>query len=370
MKLTCQRSALATAFQTVAGIVPARTPKPILQNIKLQATMEGATLVATDSEVGIRYRVGEATVDAPGELLLPKNKTNDILREMVGDTVTLEKTDDVLWIRGDRAEYRLGSEDPVEFPNVSGFDANEYYILQTGALKQMIRRTLFACDTESTRYALGGVLIDLKGDVATFAATDTRRLAVTKCACAMQGKVEVKNGTPVVPSRAMSLIERSLGDENEPVWIAIDTNHLLLKTAVTTIYTRLVEGRFPKYQDVIPRHATSTIDLVAGPFHMAVRQSLIVTNEESRGVDFRFAPGILTLASQAADVGESKVELPIGYDGPEVSITFDPRYIAEFLKVLTAEQPLKLELTNADNAALFKTEDGYNYVVMPLSRDR
>jgi DNA polymerase-3 subunit beta len=101
-----------------------------------------------------------------------------------------------------------------------------------------------------------------------------------------------------------------------------------------------------------------------------VRQAQIVTSEESRGVDFEFASGLMTLSSRAAEIGESKVELPISYDGAPLVITFDPRYVAEFLRVLELEQPIRLELTDSESAAVFRTDDGYIYIVMPLSRDR
>lgn len=369
MKIVCQRSTLTAAFQTVSGVVPTRTPKAILQNVKLVATKGQAVLVGTDQEVGIRYRILEADVQSTGEILLPTNRVLAILREMQGDTVGVESTDNGIWIRGDRAEYKLGAENPAEFPDVAEFGEQPSYTIPARLLKQMIRRTLFATDTESTRYALGGVLVELKGESVTLAATDTRRLAVARGQCASDGGA-VENPAPVVPSKAMSLIERSLTDENESVSIAIRQNDVLVKTSHATIYSRLVEGRFPRYQDVIPAQSQVTLDLTVGPFYSAVRQAQIVTSEESRGVDFQFNAGLLTLCSRAAEIGESKVELPISYEGSELIITFDPRYIADFLRVLEPEQSIKLELTDSESAAVFRTEDGYTYIAMPLSRDR
>jgi DNA polymerase-3 subunit beta len=235
----------------------------------------------------------------------------------------------------------------------------------------MIRRTLIATDTESTRYALGGVLVDLQKESLTLAATDTRRLAVINGACSVHGTPEPAATAPVIPSKAMSLIERSLGEEqSEPICFALRNNDVMVRTSHTTLYSRLVEGRFPKYQDVIPKSHTVSVELLANAFYSAVRQAQIVTNEESRGVDFEFSEGLLTLRSQAADIGQSKIELPVGYDGPELTITFDPRYVAEFLKVLEPEQQVRLELIDSESAAVFRTGDGYVYIIMPLSRDR
>jgi DNA polymerase-3 subunit beta len=320
--------------------------------------------------VGIRYRINEADIQRPGEILLPTNRVLAILREMQGDAVVIEATDAGIWVRGDRAEYKLGAENPAEFPNVAEFGEQPHLTIAAGVLRQMIHRTLFATDTESTRYALGGILVETKGETVTLAATDTRRLAVVRGQCTASDKGDPENATPVVPSKAMSLIERSLVDENESVAIAIRQNDVLVKTQVATIYSRLVEGRFPRYQDVIPARGQIGIELTTGPFYSAVRQAQIVTSEESRGVDFQFGSGLLTLCSRAANIGESKVELPIAYDGSELVITFDPRYIADFLRVLEPEQSIKLELSDSESAAVFRTEDGYTYIVMPLSRDR
>ena len=369
MKLSCSRAALAAAFQTVSGVIPTRTPKPILQNVKLEAANGQAVLIGTDQEVGIRYRLAEANVEVAGEVLLPTNRVLSILREMQGDAVYLETTDSGTVIRGERAQYKLGAENPAEFPIVAEFDEQNAVTIAAGVLKQMIQRTVFATDTESTRYALGGVLVEIKGESIVMAATDTRRLAVMR-GCVASGKVVSENAVPVVPSKALSLIEKALTDADTQVSVAIRNNDVLVKTALATIYSRLVEGRFPKYQDVIPAQCTSSVELIVGPFYAAVRQAQIVTSEESRGVDFEIAPGLMTMTSRAAEIGESKVELPISYDGAPLVITFDPRYVADFLRVLEPEQPIRLELTDSESAAVFRTEDGYTYVVMPLSRDR
>ncbi|MFN0053247.1 MAG: DNA polymerase III subunit beta [Planctomycetales bacterium] len=370
MKILCPRGTLTAAMQTVSAVVPARTPKEILKNVKLEAQGGQAVLIGTDQEVGIRYQITAADVQAPGEILLPTNRVLAILRELQGETVVVEATAEGTWIRADRAEYKLGCESAAEFPTVAGFGDQPCHKVAAGALRQMIRRTLFATDTESTRYALGGVLLELRDGTITLAATDTRRLAVVKGPSLTSGEVSGENPAPVIPSKALSLIERSLGNDDEAVEIAVRQNDVLVKTSHATIYSRLVEGRFPRYQDVIPARCDVRLELVTGPFYAAVRQAQIVTSEESRGVDFQFSPGLLTLCSRAANIGESKVELPISYDGPPLSITFDPRYVAELLRVLEPEQPIGLELTDSESAALFRTEDGYIYIVMPLSRDR
>ena len=135
------------------------------------------------------------------------------------------------------------------------------------------------------------------------------------------------------------------------------------------IYSRLVEGRFPRYQDVFPTQSELRIPLQVGPLHSVVDQASIVTSEDSRGVDFQFSSGLLKLVSRAPDQGSSDVELPISYSGKTLEITFDPRYLADALKTLDPALQIVAELIDSKNAAVFKTEDDYSYVIMPLTKD-
>jgi DNA polymerase-3 subunit beta len=169
----------------------------------------------------------------------------------------------------------------------------------------------------------------------------------------------------------MQLLERALADDGSEVQIAVRQNDILVKNPRGTIYSRLLEGRYPRWRDVFPQRATSLkLELAVGPLYSAVRQAQIVTSEESRGVDFTFGDGSLVLVGQTAEVGQSRIELPIAYDGKQIGITLDPRFVIDFLKVLEPEKTFTLDLQDGDAAAVFTTDDGYGYVVMPLARDR
>lgn len=369
MELSCPLGALTAAFQAVSGVVPSRTTKEVLKNVKLQVQDGVATLLGTDLETGLRCVVKGVEADSSGQALLPTTRVLQILRELNDATVRLEISGDAVWIRGAYSEFRLVAEDPADFPPVAAFEAEHYFVLPAATLRQMIRRTVFATDTESTRYALGGVLVECTPERATLAATDTRRLAVVTAPCRAEGKPQPPAGHTVVPAKAMNLLERMLGDSEEEARLAIHANDILVQAGDVTISSQLVQGRFPDYRKVIPAQFKTVVDLVAGPFYSAIRQAQIVTNEESRGVDFTFGRGTLRLSSQAADIGQSKIELPISYDGPELVAKFDPRYIADFLRVLDASAAVQFKLNDHDSAAMLSTEDNYVYVIMPLARD-
>ena len=152
------------------------------------------------------------------------------------------------------------------------------------------------------------------------------------------------------------VIEKSIAEDEEEVFIAIHANDVLVKSANSTIYSRLVDGRFPRYSDVIPQEVKIKIEMLVGPFYSAVRQAQIVTDEESRGVDFQFGNGQLTLKSQAMDIGASKVEFPISYEGELLTITFDPRFVADFLRVLDAEKQIQIDLIDSESAAVLRAD--------------
>lgn len=371
MKIICNREKLLQAFQTVAAVAPARSPKPILQNVKLEVTPEKATLMATDLEIGIRYEVAGVEVEAPGAAVLPVGRFGSILRESSDTTFRIESDGEGSTVRGERSQFKLPSESPQDFPSIAEFAESSFYEVSARLLRELIRRTIFATDSESSRYALGGVKLEWQSGVLTAVGTDGRRLAKMEGPSQAVGEPAPFGDVIVVPMRAMQLLERALGDEGAEVQLAIRQNDILVRNPRCTIFARLLEGRYPRWRDVFPHRPNSIqLDLPVGPVYSAVRQAAIVTSEESRGIDFTFGDGSLVLSGQTAEIGQSRVELPISYDGTPLSITLDPRYVMDFLKVLDPEKTFRLDLQDRDAAAVCTTDDGYGYVIMPLARDR
>ncbi len=371
MNITCNREALLSSFQTASTIAPARSPKPILQNIKIETSSEQTILIATDMELGIRIAVDDVEVETPGSAVLPVARFGSLLRENSDEKLHISANDQGIMVKGERSEFNLPAQNPSEFPNVEAFHEEQYYEVSGGLMKELIRRTLFATDTESSRYALGGVLLEFEENKVMAVGTDGRRLAKMEGPVSTQGELTSGSDTmTIVPSKSMQLIDRALIGETN-VHLAVRPNDILLRTAATTIYSRLVEGRFPKWRDVIPKARDGvTITLTVGPLFSALRQASIVASDESRGIDFTFARGSLVLSGQTAEVGRSRVELPIPYDGDEIVLSLDHRFVADFLKVMAADKTFTLNVSDGDSAALCTTDDGYSYVLMPLARDR
>jgi DNA polymerase-3 subunit beta len=367
MKVRCHREGLLSAFQLAGSVVPSRDLKPVLRNLKTIAEPDRCTLLATDLELGIRLEVRGITVEEPGEALLPAGKVLAILRESTDDELAIEADAQTCLVRGQFNEFEMGGEDPADFPDVPAFTGDKFHELAAGMLREMIRRTIFAAATENPRYAVTGVLWELEGDVARLVATDGRRLAVAQGVATPQGGHDTKGQTHVVPTKAMQLLERNLQDPDERVRVSLRPNEALFKTERAMIYSRLVEGRYPPYREVFPKKPTVKVPLVVGPFHAAVRQAAIMTDDESKKVIFSFGKKKLTMQARGPQTGRSKVELPLEYDGKAIEIAFDPKYLTEMLRVLSAEDALVLELIDGNSVALFRFGENYSYIVMPLS---
>jgi DNA polymerase-3 subunit beta len=322
--------------------------------------------MATDLELGIRLEVRGVKVDEPGEAILPAARTLAILRESTDEELQLEADADRCLVRGQYNEFEMPSEDPANFPDVPAFAETKYHELPAGALREMIRRTIFAAAVEHPRFAVTGILWELEGNSAKLVATDGRRLAVVQGPATAHDGHDTKGQMPVVPTKAMGLLERNLSDADEVVRVSFRPNEVLFKTERAMIYSRLVEGRYPAYKEVFPKKVVSKVPLAVGPFYAAVRQAAIMTDDESKKVVFTFAKKNLTLKAQGAETGRSKVELPLEYEGKTIDIGFDPRFLTDMLRVLEPDASLSLELEGGNSPALFRNGSDYSYVVMPL----
>jgi DNA polymerase-3 subunit beta len=373
MKAVCNREGFLSACQLAAVAVASRDVKPILKNLKAIVEPERCTLMATDLELGIRLEVRSVKVEEPGDAIIQAARMLSILRESTDEEMTVEANNDACIVRGQFNEFEMPSEDPANFPDIPAFAEEKYHEIAAGVLREMIRRTHFAVAVGEARFsATTGLLLELDGDQAKLVGTDGRRLALVQGAATAHGGHSTKGQMPVVPAKAMGLLERNLQEPDELVRISVRPNEVLMKTERAMIYSRLVEGRFPPYQQVIPQKHPLKVPLVVGPFQTAVRQAAIMTDEESKRVVFAFAKHKLTMQARGAEAGRSRVEMPVGYDGKPIEISFDPKFLIDMLKVLDAEAPLTLELMDSNKPALFRNEAGnYLYVVVPLAvRDK
>jgi DNA polymerase-3 subunit beta len=363
VRLTCDRQELAEAVGLAASIVPTRSTKPILQNIAIRAGEDGVEVLATDLEVGLRVKVEKADVERRGAALLPSQKALSILREIEGDRLELVCEDRVSTISAGGSRFRMVGEDPAEFPDVPGAGAREAIHFGRTQLEGMIRKTAFAAATEGARYALNGVLFDLRGDRLRLVATDGKRLALAERPVEL---ATAQTFARVVPTRGVSLLARIAHPDDPTLAMSFGETSLFAWSTRAVLSAQLLQGHFPPYEEVIPKEHDKKVELETAAFQAAIRRAALLTAKDSQAVRLSFGYNKLTLSSRTPDVGESTIEIPVVYPYEPIEIGFNPQYVIDALKVIDGER-FTLELRDETSPGLIREGEGFLYVVMPIN---
>ena len=370
MKFSTERNAFLQSFQLTTTVAAMRDVKPVMQNVKVKtetvADVSQLVLMATDGEMGIRKNVTQCTIGEPGEAIIPAKRVRQILQEVTSENVDISSDSQIMTLECGSSRFQLTTQPTDEFPDVYPFEETAYHEVPAETFRELVKRTAFAIDSDSARYALGGVLLEMLDGKIIAVGTDGRRLACQEISAVSIGG-HLSEGSAIVPPRALTLLERAMTDGSEAIKINVSPNRMLASSQGTTIFSRLIEGRFPKWRNIIP-DITSRIcvQIPVGGFYSAVRQAAIVTSEKQPGVVFKFSEGKLVLQAQGAEIGESVIEMPLGYQGQECSIKLDPDYLTDFLRVLPPEKVIDVYVA-ADSPVVFKTDDEYTYILMPLT---
>jgi len=364
MKLQLNRQQLGNAMSIVNGVVSVRTPKPILQCVLVDAQPDYVLLSGTDLDVGVRYTVSQVDVETPGTALVNADTLSSIVRELGDETLSLELEGDWLHIRGEGSHFQIASSTVEDFPVVPSLEEKPDFNLPAVVLNRMVEWTLFSCAKENTRYAINGVLFEVKGEKLVLAATDGRRLS--RASGTVEGNEKDEKVQAIVPPKALSLFSKLSVQQEDIVSIKMSSNNMLLKASQATICTTLIEGNFPKYEDVIPRESDKKAQLSTEQFHAALRKTSLLTNEESKGVRLFFEEKQLTLSSRAPQQGEATITIPIQYSGEPMEIGFNPIFLLEALRVVRSEG-ITFSLKASEQPGLLETEDEFIYVVMPVN---
>lgn len=366
MKVICNRGALLEALTVAGNVVAARTPKPILQCVKLSAADNALTLSATDLEVAIRYTDNQVQIEQTGEVLVPADKFRDIVRESVDDTLAIEITGDTANIRGQDSHFKIFTQKAADFPNVPGFEGEADFQIIGGALKQLIAQTLFAAAKESSRYAFNGVLLNAKNKKVHMVATDGRRLAQANGDLLNSSKIDKDGVKAIIPAKALQLIDKLIDDPEEAVGFQITETQVIVHTSNATLTSSLVEGQFPPYEDVIPKDCDKKMIASTADFLSAIRRASLLTTEESKGVRLHFSKKGLILTSRSPESGEATITFPCKFEGADVEIGFNPQFLVDALRIVDNDE-ISLELTAANRPGLLKGGPNFQYVIMPVN---
>jgi DNA polymerase-3 subunit beta len=359
---------LRDALKAVTPFVSAKSPKPILRCVKLSCWGESASLHATDLERSITAKLEDVTVQSPGDVLLPIEQFGQIVKQLKTDEISIETDENNVTIRSGRSKFRLATESPDEYPSSSGTDEVVSCEISANLLRAAIKRTVFCTDDMATRYALNGILFNIDDETLSMVSTDGKRLAVMQCGVVNPYGYESEGTQTIVPSDSLTVVSKALASCDEMVKVYIEANKVHFHTSACGITCTLMEGRFPKWQDMLkPRKDEENATVFVDELLTAVRQGAVCCTKESNGVDFIFARDQLTIKSQLAEVGDATIEAQIDYSGDEIMLRLNYEYVQEVCQAVEKGASLRIGLV-AEKAAIFTTEDGYLYMVMPMAK--
>jgi len=360
IKFRITKDKILAGLQNVQNVVSTRTTLPILSNVLVQAGTKGLDLTTTDLDVAVRCTV-EAEVSKAGGTTLPARKLFSILKEVPAADIEIEVDDkNAASIRCGSSFYKIMGLPEEEFPRFPQADGKSLKIDQ-GVLRDMLRKTAYAVSSDETRYVLNGVYMAFKGDKLTVVATDGRRLAL------VEREMEVPKGAEaelILPTKAVGELQRLLKDKGD-VKLSVGENQIIFNLDGTILASKLIEGTYPNFRQVIPAEAKERVPLERETLLGALHRASILASEKSQSVKLNFAKNNLTITATTPEVGEAKETLAINYKGKEINIAFNPQYVMDPLRNLDADEVF-IELTDELSPGVIKVNEPFLYVIMPM----
>lgn len=364
MQIKLTRETLLPALQAVANVVERRQTLPILSNVLLTAENGRLHLLGTDMEVEVAVHC-EATVVKEGATTVPARKLLDICRSLPGDaSIQFETAAAKAKIQSGRSRFLLATLPPAEFPSVGNLEAASEFAMPAEELRELIGNTQFAMAHQDVRYYLNGLLLELSPAAVRSVATDGHRLAL--CDRELTTGVAAPKQI-IVPRKGVSELVRMLGHLEGEVKLAVGQNHLKVTTRDQSITTKLIDGKFPDYERVIPKEGEKMVTADREGLKAAFSRTSILSNEKFRGVRISLSKGLLKAAAHNPEQEEAEEDVEVDYDGDDLEIGFNVSYLLDVLGVLKS-QSIRLELTDANSSCvLYAPEDQRaRYVIMPM----
>lgn len=364
MKITVAKEELVKGLQAVQNVVGARSTLPILSNVLLVSSGKRLEMRATDLEVTIITAV-EAQVEQEGMTTLPAKRLFGLVREIEGGEVEISVDGkDKCTVQSGASVYKLNGIAAEDFPPLPKLKESSQLTLSQGKLKEMLRKVSYAVSTDESRYVLNGVFFKIEGTKMILVATDGRRLAL--------GEEEIEggeNGEFIVPSKAIGELARLL----------VTTGNVVLQRGETQvelklsqegaedirILSKLVEGNYPNYKQVIPKESKERITLPREELLHALRRADQVTSDKANSVTLTFGDNNLTINANSPEVGEGRESLAIKYQGEEIKVSFNPGFLMDPLKIIEKDE-VYIELTDGLNPGVIKSNTPFLYVLMPM----
>lgn len=360
MKFKITKDDLLLGIQKVQNVVSTKATLPILSNIMLEAKKNTLKLNATDLDLGISCEIPVETIEE-GAITIPAKRFSDIVRELPsGEILIHAKKNNQIDIEGKKCRFKLNGLPKDEYPKFPDFKDKEDIELEQGVLKDMLRMTSFAVSHEESRYVLNGILLEITENRICVVATDGRRLAKVEKKLPKTVKKEI---SVIIPIKAVQELNRHLQDEGV-LSFAVGVNQVLFDINGTLIVSRIIEGDFPNYNQVIPKPVSNRIKINTDEFLSSIKRASLLTTPDFQAVKFEVFPDKMVISKTTPDVGESREEIPVEYQGTEMIVGFNPQFLIDFLKNVENEY-VGLELLGVDKPAVMRLDD-YLYLALPM----
>jgi DNA polymerase-3 subunit beta len=368
MKFSISRDSLVRSLNLVAGVVERRQTLPILANVLLVLKEDWLSLTGTDLEVELVGRIQLAVAgEESGEVTVPARKLLDICKSLPeGSDIKFSAKENKVTVRSGSSRFTLSTLPAREFPNVENSIGTHQLTLKQGQLKRLIDRTGFAMAQQDVRYYLNGMLWELDSKQLRVVATDGHRLAM----CTLKDKISVtgEGGVQMIlPRKGVLELARLLVDDEAEIQINIGSNHIRATTGDFTFTSKLVDGKFPDYEKVVPRSPTNILKGSRQELRQAFTRTAILSNEKFRGVRLKLTANTLDIVANNPEQEEAEETVPVDYSGETLEIGFNVSYLLDVLGVLSGDQ-IKLSLADPNSSALLEESDEGDslYVVMPM----
>jgi DNA polymerase-3 subunit beta len=361
MKCVISREALLSGLQIVQNVVSTRTTLPILGNALVQAADGKLVISTTDLDTGIRASV-DAEVVKGGATTLPARRLFSIIRELPAAELELEvDSKQVATIKSGSSFFRIMGLPEEDFPPFPKGEGAKTFKLTQGVFRDMLRRTAYAISTDESRYVLNGVLLSFKENKLSLVATDGRRLAL------VEQDIEFPKGSEVeaiLPTKAVQELQRVLGDD-KPLNISFAENQVSFDLGNTFLYSKLIEGNYPNYKQVVPAEAKERIVLERELFLNAVRRVALLSSEKSNSVKLIFSKNNIEITANTPEVGEAKESIAVSYKGKDFNIAFNPEFLMDPLKNIDADE-IYFDFIDELSPGVIKYKRPFLYVIMPM----
>lgn len=336
MKCSIAQTELLQALSLISSAVPSRTTLPVLANILVEATGEGLQMTATDLDLSVTTRA-MADVKAEAALTVPAKKLLELVRKLPREELKLEAKDLTLNVGSKTGRFKFLCIRPEEFPARVSVAPDTTLTIDSKQLERMIKRTIYAVSTDETRPALNGALFQVVEGEIRLVATDGHRLARAslKHPGAVKGALK---GDVIVPLKAMQHLHRLVSESTDPVHVELSKNHARFTVGATSLTTKLIEGPFPNYEQVLPKNNNKHLHVKTGDLAAALDRVSIFSDSLTRQVKFALTRNQLALIVQTPDQGEATESLEVRYDAEDLEIGYNAGYLLDILRTMDSEE--------------------------------